>query len=163
MLRRPGTKLEKNDKGSGTLITISLVISILIAYTFAASNIAILPYWAFYLGITFVIIGIIIRQWSIYVLGRFFSSTVAIQKNQKVVDNGPYRLIRHPSYTGILISLIGFGLALQSLAATLLIIIIFAVAYGYRIQVEEKTLTSELGDEYIEYSKKTKRLIPYIL
>ena len=47
MLRRPGTKLEKNDKGSGTLITISLVISILIAYTFAASNIAILPYWAF--------------------------------------------------------------------------------------------------------------------
>jgi protein-S-isoprenylcysteine O-methyltransferase Ste14 len=110
-----------------------------------------------------VIIGIIIRQWSIYVLGRFFSSTVAIQKNQKVVDNGPYRLIRHPSYTGILISLIGFGLALQSWAATLLIIIIFAVAYGYRIQVEEKTLTSELGDEYIEYSKKTKRLIPYIL
>ncbi len=60
-------------------------------------------------------------------------------------------------------SLIGFGLALQSWTATLLIIIIFAVAYGYRIQVEEKTLTSELGDEYIEYSKKTKRLIPFIL
>ena len=79
------------------------------------------------------------------------------------MDNGPYKLIRHPSYTGGLLILIGLGLALQSWGAVLITLLILSLAYGYRIHVEEKLLVTELGDEYIDYMKRTKRLIPYIL
>jgi protein-S-isoprenylcysteine O-methyltransferase Ste14 len=108
-------------------------------------------------------VGIILRQWAVLVLGRYFSETVAVQEGQKVVDTGPYRYIRHPAYTGVLIVFLGIGLAIQSWGATLLLLVVFALAYGYRISVEEKALASELGDEYVRYMKGTKRLIPFIL
>jgi protein-S-isoprenylcysteine O-methyltransferase Ste14 len=77
--------------------------------------------------------------------------------------SGPYRLIRHPSYTGVLIFLAGMGVALQSWAAILANIVIFSLAYGYRIFVEETVLIRELGTSYVEYMKKTKRVIPKII
>jgi len=88
---------------------------------------------------------------------------VGVQKGQKVVDKGPYRLVRHPAYTGGLLTLVGLGLALQSWGAVLLLALIFSLTFGYRIYVEERVLVSELGDEYVKYTKWTKRLIPYIL
>jgi protein-S-isoprenylcysteine O-methyltransferase Ste14 len=93
-------------------------------------------------------------------LGRFFSGTVGTQEGQFVVENGPYKYVRHPSYTGALLILIGLGLAVQSWGAVLVLILLFSLAYGYRIHREEKALISELGEEYIEYKKRTKRLIP---
>ncbi|MGA2677632.1 MAG: isoprenylcysteine carboxylmethyltransferase family protein [Methanobacterium sp.] len=160
---RHGPKIMKEDKGSALLIILSTFISIIVVFSFAGYNIALLPSWAFYLGIISMILGIIIRQLSIAFLGRFFSPTINIQKDQEVVDNGPYKLIRHPSYTGGLLILIGLGLALQSWGAVLITLLILSLAYGYRIHVEEKLLVTELGDEYIDYMKRTKRLIPYIL
>ncbi len=68
--------------------------------------------------IILMIIGIFIRQWSINELGVFFSVDVGTQKGQKVVQKGPYKLVRHPSYTGLLLTLIGIGLALQSLGSS---------------------------------------------
>jgi protein-S-isoprenylcysteine O-methyltransferase Ste14 len=97
------------------------------------------------------------------VLGNFFSLDVGTQKGQKVVKNGPYKLVRHPSYTGLLLTVVGIGLALQSWEGVIVIILGFGFGFGYRIHVEEKLLVSKLGDEYIEYMKETKRLIPYIL
>jgi protein-S-isoprenylcysteine O-methyltransferase Ste14 len=96
-------------------------------------------------------------------LGRFFSGTVSTQEGQKVVENGPYKYIHHSSYTGALIILIGIGLALQSWGAVIILVFLFSLGYGYRIHVEEKVLISKLGDPYIEYKKRTKRLIPYII
>ena len=109
------------------------------------------------------ILGIVIRQWSIVELGRFFSVNVGTQKGQKVVKNGPYKLVRHPSYTGLLLTLIGIGLALLSWGAVIILILVFGCTFGYRIHIEEKLLISEFNGEYIQYMKKTKRLIPYIL
>ena len=97
------------------------------------------------------------------ILGKFFSAVVGIQKDQQVIEKGPYKYVRHPSYTGALIIFIGLGLALQSWAAVITLILLFIIAYGYRIYVEEKALISELGEQYIEYKKRTKRLIPYIV
>ena len=139
------TNIKEEDKGSAPLIIGSAFISIAIAFLFAEYNIALLPDWVFYLGLVSMVLGIIIRQWSIAVLGSFFSPTVGIHNNQKVVDNGPYRVIRHPSYTGGLLIMIGLGLALQSWGAVLVTILVFSLAYGYRIRVEEKALISKLG------------------
>jgi protein-S-isoprenylcysteine O-methyltransferase Ste14 len=161
--RRHGTEIKSKEKGSRRLISMSVFVSFTVAYAFALLGIALLPSWVFNLGIAVIISGIALRQWSIAVLGRFFSMYIGIQEGQKVVDRGPYRLVRHPSYTGILLILVGTGLTFQSLAAVLIVLLIFSLAYGYRIYEEEKVLTLELGDVYVEYSKRTKRLIPYIL
>lgn len=162
-IRRSGTTVHRKDRGSGLFLFAMLFISIAVAYYFAGANIAMLPSWVFYPGIVLMILGIIFRQWSIAVLGRFFSATVGTQEGQKVVDQGPYRLIRHPSYTGVFLTLIGLGLALQSWGAVIILIMLFSVAYGYRIYTEEKVLKSTLGEEYNEYKKRTKKLIPYVI
>lgn len=162
-LRRRGTKIERRDTGSALLIIGGIILSIAIAFTFAASGIAMLPGWVSYVGIALMVAGIIIRQWAIAVLGRYFSPVVGIQEGQKVVKTGPYRLVRHPSYTGALLIIGGIGLALQSWGAVLVLLVIFGITYGYRMRMEEKVLVSELGDEYIQYMKTTKRIIPYII
>jgi len=161
--RRHGTPIRYEDRSSRRLISLSMLLSLAIAFLFAASGIASLPSGAFYLGIGFMIAGILLRQWSIAVLGRYFSRTVGVQEGQAVVDRGPYRLVRHPAYTGSLLTMVGLGFVLQSWGAVLVLIAFFGVAFGYRIHVEEAVLTSKLGDEYVEYAKKTKRLIPYVL
>lgn len=165
-LRRHGSEIKEKDEGSQLLLRVGVIVSLLIAIFFARTgfaNITALPSWVFTLGIIFMILGIIIRQWSIAVLGSFFSPRIGVQKNQKVVDNGPYKLIRHPAYTGFLLILTGIGLAWQSGIAVIIILLGFGIAIGYRIHVEEKMLISALGDDYIEYMKRTKRLIPYII
>ena len=161
--RRRGAPIRYEDKSSRPLISLSMFLSLTIAFLFAASGIASLPSWAFYLGIGLMIAGILLRQWSIAVLGRYFSRTVGVQEGQAVVDRGPYRLVRHPAYTGSLLTMVGLGFVLQSWGAVLVLIAFFGVAFGYRIHVEEGVLTSKLGDEYVAYAKKTKRLIPYVL
>ena len=161
--RRHGTPIRYEDRSSRLLISLSMFLSLMIAFLFAASGIASLPSGAFYLGIGLMIAGILVRQWSIAVLGRYFSRTVGVQEGQAVVDRGPYRLVSHPAYTGSLLTMVGLGFVLQSWGAVLVLIAFFGVAFGYRIHVEEAVLTSKLGDEYVAYAKKTKRLIPYVL
>ncbi len=160
--RRHGTQIKNQDKGSRLLLSIGLYISVLIAFYFAFRNITPLPSWTFYTGIFLMILGISIRQWSIKELGSYFSVNVGFQKGQKVVENGPYKLVRHPSYTGLILTLIGIGLALQSWAAVIIMILGFSLTFGYRIHIEEKLLISKLNGDYIQYMHKTKRLIPYI-
>jgi protein-S-isoprenylcysteine O-methyltransferase Ste14 len=109
------------------------------------------------------VMGITLRQWSILVLGRFFSTTVKIISGHRIVTNGPYCLIRHPAYTGSLLTLVGLGLASRTWVGTLVIVALFGLVYSYRISVEEKALKAEFGQEYVDYAKKTKRLIPFIL
>jgi protein-S-isoprenylcysteine O-methyltransferase Ste14 len=161
--RRHGTPIRYEDRSSRLLISLSMFLSLMIAFLFAASGIASLPSGAFYLGIGLMIAGILLRQWSIAVLGRYFSRTVGVQEGQAVVDRGPYRLVRHPAYTGSLLTMVGLGFVLQSWGAVLVLIAFFGAAFGYRIHVEEAVLTSKLGDKYVAYARKTKRLIPYVL
>jgi len=108
-------------------------------------------------------LGVVVRQWAIVVLGRFFSLTVQVAADHKVIDKGPYRLIRHPSYTGILITFIGLGLAVQSWAALLVLLGVYTLSFGYRMRIEEKTLLSQLGNDYASYMRRTKRLVPYLV
>jgi protein-S-isoprenylcysteine O-methyltransferase Ste14 len=84
-------------------------------------------------------------------------------EDHRVVEKGPYRVVRHPSYTGVLITFIGLGLAVQSWGALLVLLGVFSLSFGYRMRVEEKALLSELGEDYASYMKRTKRLIPYLI
>src|SRR5207249_5246499 len=113
-LRRHGATRVRSDRGSRVLITATIFLSIVIAFYFGYGGIGALPDWIFYIGIFLMFLGVLVRQYAIAILGRFFSLTVQIPEDHKVVEKGPYRLIRHPSYTGILITFIGLGLAVQS-------------------------------------------------
>lgn len=162
-LRRRGAVRVKRDRGSRALITVAILVSMLIAFYFGYAGVGALPDWIFYAGIFLMFLGVLVRQYAIAILGQFFSLTVQIAEDHKVVDKGPYRLVRHPSYTGILITFIGLGLAVQSLGALLVLLLFFGISFGYRMSVEERTLLSGLGSDYASYMKRTKRLIPFII
>jgi protein-S-isoprenylcysteine O-methyltransferase Ste14 len=162
-LRRRGATRVRRDRGSGALVIFTVFFSISIALYFGYAGVGMLPDWAFYLGILLMFLGVLVRQWAIAILGRFFSLTVQIVEDHKVVEKGPYRLVRHPSYTGVLITFIGLGLAVQSGGALVVLLVVFGVSFGYRMLVEERTLLSELGPDYASYMKRTKRIIPFLI
>jgi len=161
--RRDGIKLERKDQGSGLAVNIGIIASIYLAFGFSLVRIAVLPDWVFYPGIALMFGGIFLRQWSIAILGGFFSVLVSVQEGQTIIRRGPYRFIRHPSYTGTLLTLTGIGLAVQSWGALLTLLAMFGIVYRYRIGVEEKALVEQFGNEYAAYMNTTKMLIPFIL
>ncbi|HKA49718.1 MAG TPA: isoprenylcysteine carboxylmethyltransferase family protein [Candidatus Dormibacteraeota bacterium] len=77
-------------------------------------------------------------------------------------NTGPYRLLRHPGYAGVLFGFVGFGLALQSWLSLLVLLLATTTALAYRARIEERFLVAELGDEYVLYMARTKRLLPYV-
>jgi protein-S-isoprenylcysteine O-methyltransferase Ste14 len=161
-LRQRGMTRANKDRGSRALVMSTAFLSIVVAFSFGYAGVGLLPDWAFYPGIFLILLGVLVRQVAIAVLGRFFSLEVSIAEDHKLVDNGPYRFIRHPSYAGILISFVGLGFAVQSLGALVVLLGLFSVSFGYRIRVEERTLLSALGQDYASYMKRTKRLIPFL-
>jgi len=161
--RRGGATRVKRDRGSGALIIFTVFVSIILALSLGYAGVGPLPDWVFYPGIFLMLLGVVVRQWAIAVLGRFFSLTVRVAEDHRVVVKGPYRLVRHPSYTGVLITFIGLALAVQSSGALLVLLSVFGVSYGYRMRVEERVLLSALGQDYAEYMKRTKRLIPFLI
>jgi protein-S-isoprenylcysteine O-methyltransferase len=106
--------------------------------------------------------GLVLRWYSILHLGRFFTVNVAIAADHQLVDTGPYRFVRHPSYTGALLAFIGFALVLRNWASVLMISVPIAFAFLYRISVEERALVQALGERYRAYIKRTKHLIPFV-
>ena len=162
-LRGRGTVEARGGRGSSLIILLSIFVSIVIAASFGTNGITPLPEPFFYIGIVLMLTGIAFRQWAILVLGRFFSTTVRVLTDHRIVTNGPYRFIRHPSYTGALLTLVGLGLGSRTWAGTLIILVLGGLVYNYRISVEEKVLRAEFGQEYVDYAKKTKRLIPFLL
>lgn len=107
-----------------------------------------------------ILLGMAVRWLAIATLGRYFTVNVAIQEGHEIVDRGLYRWIRHPAYTGILVSFLGLGFAFGNwLALALATVPPTAVLLG-RIRVEEEALTEEFGERYRAYRERTKRLFP---
>ena len=116
----------------------------------------------FFFGMTIMLIGMALRYWAVATLGASFRTTIETDKDQKVVSAGPYKYIRHPSYCGWLLICFGYGVAVQNWLSLLVAVLLPLAALLYRIHVEETALVFSLGSEYVEYQKRTKRLIPWI-
>lgn len=139
-------------------ITFSGVISILIK---ADSN-KVKTISIFCIGIVVMIFGLFIRIWSVFTLGKSFRTTVEVHKDQEIIQKGPYKLIRHPSYTGLLMICLGYGIAVQNWLSLIVVIILPLAALLYRIYIEEEYMANTLGSKYEDYRLKTKKLIPWI-
>ncbi len=114
-------------------------------------------------AITLVIaLGAGFRLWAIIALGRYFRAVVHIQEGHRVVRTGPYRVLRHPSYTGLLVATLGVGLLFGNAGSTVVFELLLIAAVVYRIRIEEKMLLDGLGDAYADYMRETSRLIPRV-
>lgn len=116
----------------------------------------------FWAGIAFILLGAGFRAYAIRVLGRYFVVTVAVSPKQRVVDSGPYRYIRHPSYSGALLALLGLGLTLTNWASLAVLAACNLAGFAYRVVVEERVLREVLGPPYIAYMGRTRRFIPFV-
>jgi protein-S-isoprenylcysteine O-methyltransferase len=112
-------------------------------------------------GVLFVL-GLILRWYSIIYLGQYFTVNVAIAADHRVIDTGPYRFVRHPSYSGSLLEFIGFGITVGNWLSLALLVLPVLLAFARRISIEERALSQALGDGYVRYMARTKRLIPGI-
>jgi protein-S-isoprenylcysteine O-methyltransferase Ste14 len=109
-----------------------------------------------------IVCGLALRWAAIITLGRFFTANVAVLPGHAVVRTGVYRYMRHPAYSGLLVAFLGAGVAFDNWLSLLVIVVPIAAALSYRIHVEEAALVEALGNEYVDYCKVTKRLIPGI-
>jgi protein-S-isoprenylcysteine O-methyltransferase len=118
--------------------------------------------WLTWVGVAIMISGVVFRQYAISVLGKFFTATIQIKKDHELIQTGPYRYIRHPSYLGILIMAFGLGIAMSNWISLLLCLVLPTIGLMQRIRFEEKELEQHFGKQYQDYKKNTRRVIPFI-
>ena len=143
-------------------VTILLAVTGGILASYHAPGAAIENRAVFWVGCGLFGLGLVLRWYSILYLGRFFTVNVAIHSGHEVIDTGPYRLIRHPSYAGALLAFLGLALCLSNWWSLALIMVPILWVFGRRMSVEESALASALGAPYTNYMSRTKRLAPFI-
>lgn len=157
-------KRGKFDKGSTVLGGIGLV-TILIGTPLLNS----IGYGKFsfgeglrWIGVFITLLAVALQYWSVITLSKYYTRTLVMLKNQHIVQTGPYKFVRHPGYLGYLLGGIGFGLSASNWIVLLTIETIMLIVLRYRIKAEEKMLLDSFGQQYKNYMKETKMLIPFI-
>ena len=118
--------------------------------------------WLFAVGLVVGWLGLLLRWWSFASLGKYFTLVVKTSDDQPIVDRGPYRVLRHPSYSGLLLVVAGCGLMLGNWLGTTTAVVLVSTALVYRLRREESALTAALGDRYRLFAQGRARLIPYV-
>jgi protein-S-isoprenylcysteine O-methyltransferase Ste14 len=140
----------------------SVSIGFWIAFLFPGTAIRTGRTAVFIAGLVLMLAGMALRWYSIRVLGTSFTCEVSTRPGQQVVESGPYRWVRHPSYTGGLLTVLGVLVCCCN-PASLVALIVAIAGYAYRIRVEERALARDLGPAYSDYMRRTKRLIPFVV
>ena len=113
-------------------------------------------------GVALVVFGIVLFVWARRTLGENYSGHLSTKQGQQLIQDGPYRIIRHPAYTGFLLMSLGLALGYSSLVGIAAILLALLPSMIYRIWIEEKLLAEHFGTQFYKYADKTKRLIPGI-
>ena len=154
------------DRGSLEILIglqwIGIALNFSLAWFFPFATISLHRTILFSLGILFILLGVGLRWFSIWTLGRYFTRDVAVSSDQQVVQNGPYRFIRHPAYSGTFLTMLGLGLAITNWASLITLLCCVFLGHFYRVKLEEQTLVHTLGQPYIDYMRHTKRFIPLV-
>ena len=143
--------------GGGTAIAFFVALAV------PAAAITTVPVAVFAVGLGVTLGGTALRLYAVRTLGDSFNSTVNVRADQAVVEAGPYRWVRHPSYTGAVLMFLGVGLALTNWASVACALLGALGGYGYRVRVEERALRAELGSAYEAYAERTPyRIVPFV-
>lgn len=161
--RRPGATV--GNRGSHLVIALTVGAAIILA-ALARTKVPSTAFpsgaTSFGIGLAIMWAGIALRWWSISTLGRFFTADVMTSPDQPVITSGPYSVVRHPSYTGMLLVLCGLGVMFANWLSIAALIVLPLIGLGYRIYVEEAALSASLGEAYRSYAASHKRLIPFV-
>lgn len=162
--RRNSKVKSSGDKGSLWLLYILIAVGFTLSFSIGSTKMGRIYDWDtfFAIGVVLIVIGLIIRILSILTLKQHFTYSVATIENHKLIETGLYKTIRHPGYLGQLLIFIGISTSLSNWLSIVLMIIPIAVGYMYRMRIEERFMTEQMGEEYLNYKNRTKRLIPMI-
>ena len=144
------------------MIWLGIALNFALAAFFPAAAITWQRTALFSIGVSLILLGVAWRWYAIWILGSYFTRNVAVSADQKVVQNGPYRYIRHPAYSGTFLTMLGVGLALTNYASLVVLLLCVLLGHLYRVRVEENALIQTVGQPYITYMHHTKRFIPWV-
>lgn len=152
------------DRGSLAVVRVSAVAGALLAAVLVRVSATAFPATlaVFAVGLLLIWSGIALRVWCFQTLGRYFTFTVMTSHDQRVVESGPYRLLRHPSYSAILLILAGIGLTYGNWLSLAALVVLPLAGFVNRIRIEESALSATLGDAYTTYASRRRRLIPFV-
>lgn len=160
-------KREKNkaikDRGSYFVIALGNWLSILISILLMGTGRWIMAASASYIGIMLLAFGIVFRFSAFWTLKKYFTVTVTTAKKQALIQNGPYKYVRHPAYFGSICIVLGIALSLRTALGFIISGLLMFAIYKYRINIEEKALKQRFGKEYVQYMRKTGGIFPKIL
>lgn len=157
---------QKRDAGSRfaflVLIPAGLFGAFLAPHLWPGARISFPGEATFYTAIALIWAGIAFRLWAVLTLGQFFRTSVFVHEGHRLITSGPYRVLRHPSYTGSLITVVGIGLAMGNWLSVLALTGCALLAYAIRMRVEEKALAEHFGAEFAMHKRRTWALIPFL-
>ena len=170
IIRRAGKNIQagqSKDQGSMRFLMASMQIGMLAAFFLAFMPSLQMPLHerviCFWTGLGILVAGSALRRYCWHLLGEFFTGDVNARPDQPVIQNGPYRFIRHPSYTAGILMFAGISLALGTWLGVVIGTLSAVVAYAYRIRVEERALVETIGEPYAAYMRRSKRLVPFVI
>ena len=156
--------VKSGDKASIWILTILIAVGYLLSFSIGATKTGRIYHWDtfFAIGALMAIVGLIIRINAITTLKQHFTYTVTAIEHHELIETGIYKYLRHPGYLGQIIIFIGISTSLSNWLSILLMMIPVLFGYIYRIRTEERFMAEQLGQKYLDYQKRTKRLIPLI-
>lgn len=161
-----GQNNEATDRSSIWLILISVCViqlMIVLEWAYLLNHPTSLQWDVFtFLGLILLFGGTIFRIWCIQTLGKNFTVAVKTQSTQQLIKVGPYQIIRHPSYLGAYLAIVGSAVLLHAYCSIAVATIVMFLTYVYRIKVEETALVNHFGNSYEQYQQETKKLIPFV-
>jgi len=162
-------KRKSADSGTVWLIIIGWCWGVIAGAFFRSQSVPdfirswLLPHFCYYIGVVFIILGVVIRCTAVLTLKKAFTLHVQTTSDQHLVKTGLYHFVRNPAYTGSMVSLLGVALAYRSILGAISVMIVCLICYSIRISIEETALKNQFHDEFERYCKETKyRLIPGI-
>ena len=165
VLSRSKMNSQDFDKGSLKWLSIVIYTCITLAISFGFLGIgsvhtfiSIIPW----IGLCVIVVGLIMRWTAILTLRKYFTVNVVIQSDYRIIKTGVYRFVRHPSYSGEIISFFGLGLAIYNWMSIIVLVVPRMIAFLKRIQLEEQALLSTFGEEYANYRKLSWVLFPWV-
>ncbi len=154
------------DRGSffGFVFAIpaSLIIAFNAAFRLPQLHIAFGQPALSWLGVVMIWGGMAFRLWAILTLGAFFRTSVVVQDGHKLVTAGPYRWFRHPAYTGVIVTVVGLGLALGNWVSLAAMAILPTLAIAFRMRVEERALAEQFGEAYHDFCRTRRAVLPIV-
>ncbi|MEV4106090.1 isoprenylcysteine carboxylmethyltransferase family protein [Nonomuraea sp. NPDC049695] len=150
------------DRGSTLLLVAAYNLAIVLIIVLGLAGVGSLPVAARWIGVAMTAAGLGLRAWGMSTLGAYYTRTLRVTGDQRVVTAGPYRLIRHPGYAGSLLIWTGFCVGSGNWIVFAAVAALMLAAYGWRISSEERLLIDTFGDEYTAYQRRTARLVPFV-